>query len=299
MSREENGARPVREAFAAVDTTRIRGESCRVQTDFLAVEEPLEIRLAFGPRGNRARRAVSITMRTPGHDIELAVGFLVTEGMIAAPEQVAGSSHCGAGNVACVKLQPGVEIDLSRLERHFYATSSCGVCGKASLDAVRVNPSVRCDPAEPVVDLSLIGSLPAKLRAAQEAFERTGGLHASGLFSVEGELVCLREDVGRHNALDKVIGHEFLARRTPLTQSILLVSGRASFELVQKAAVAGIPILAAIGAPSSLAVDLAREHGMTLLGFVREDRFNIYTGAERIRTSTSGTRRAAEAVAAL
>jgi FdhD protein len=161
------------------------------------------------------------------------------------------------------------------------------VCGKASLDAVQVSPRVRCQEGEPVVEAAVIGCLPARLRAAQEVFDRTGGLHAAALFNREGELLCLREDVGRHNALDKLIGHEFFAGRTPATQCILLLSGRVSFELVQKAAVAGVPILTAIGAPSSLAVDLARKHGLTILGFVREDRFNIYTGGNRIRVAVA------------
>ena len=197
-----------------------------------------------------------------------------------------GLVACGAGNVARVNLRPGIEVDLSRLERHFYAASSCGVCGKASLEAVRVYPRNRPAEGRPVVDAAVIHRLPATLRAAQAVFDRTGGLHAAALFNVGGDLLCLREDVGRHNALDKLIGAQFLAERTPLSQSVLLVSGRVSFELVQKAAVAGIPILAAVGAPSSLAVSLAREHGLTILGFVREDRFNIYTGSERIRQAS-------------
>jgi FdhD protein len=274
---------PTDRALAAVELSCISGDNSIVRADVLAVEEPLEIRLGCDVAGKRVHRAVSITMRTPGHDRELAVGFLFTEGIIAAREQVAGVVNCGAGNVARVNLRLGDEVDLSRLERHFYATSSCGVCGKASLEAVQVCPRFHCAEGQPVVDAAVIYRLPAKLRAAQEVFDRTGGLHASALFNVSGDLLCLREDVGRHNALDKLIGAQFLAERTPLSQSVLLVSGRVSFELVQKAAVAGIPILAAIGAPSSLAVDLASKHGLTILGFVREDRFNIYTGNKRIR----------------
>jgi FdhD protein len=275
-------------ALATVQLSRIRGSNLAVDTDLVAVEEPLEIRLGCDVAGKRIHRAISITMRTPGHDLELAVGFLFTEGIIVTRDQVAGIVHCGAGNVARVNLRPGVEVDLSRLERHFYATSSCGVCGKASLDAVQVCPRVRCAAGQPVIDAAVICRLPATLRGAQEVFDRTGGLHAAALFDINGELLCLREDVGRHNALDKLIGHQFLNECTPLFQNILLVSGRASFELVQKAAVAGIPILAAVGAPSSLAVRLGREHGLTILGFVREDRFNIYTGSERIR-QTAGS----------
>jgi FdhD protein len=253
-----------------------------MQPDELAVEEPLEIRLAFDRDGRRVRRAVSVTMRTPGHDDELAVGFLFTEGILDSPGQVAKVEDWGPGNVVRVELNPGVAVDLARLERHFYAASSCGVCGKASLEAVRVRPRSEMIPGRPAIEVATIERLPETQRAAQGAFDRTGGLHAAALFDPSGRLLALREDVGRHNALDKLIGEAFLAGCTPLRDGILLVSGRASFELVQKAAVAGIPVLAAVGAPSSLAVELAREHGMTLVGFVRPDRFNIYAGPDRI-----------------
>jgi FdhD protein len=281
---------PTDRALAVVQMSRISGSNSAVQEDVLAVEEPLEIRLGCDIAGKRVHRAVSITMRTPGHDLELAVGFLFTEGLIVSREQVAGLVACGAGNVARVNLRRGMAVDLSRLERHFYAASSCGVCGKASLEAVRVEPRNRPAEGRPVVDATVIHRLPETLRAAQAVFDRTGGLHAAALFSAAGDLLCLREDVGRHNALDKLIGVHFLAERTPLSQNVLLVSGRVSFELVQKAAVAGIPILAAVGAPSSLAVSLAREHGLTVIGFIREDRFNIYTGSERIRQATAAYR---------
>jgi len=263
--------------------SRISGAGLTIQSDVLAVEEPLEIRLGCDVDGKLVHRAVSITMRTPGHDLELAVGFLFTEGIIVAPEQVTGVRACGAGNVARVDLSPGIAVDLSRLERNFYAASSCGICGKASLKAVRVEPRYKTMRDWPIVEATVIHRLPETLRGAQAVFERTGGLHAAALFDANGNLLSLREDVGRHNALDKLIGAAFLAGHTPLSESVLLLSGRVSFELVQKAAVAGIPILAAVGAPSSLAVSLAREHGQTVLGFVRQDRFNIYTGAERIR----------------
>jgi FdhD protein len=226
-------------------------------------------------------------MRTPGHDGELAVGFLFTEGIITAREQVMGVRACRSGNVVRVDLRPEVAVDLTRLERHFYTASSCGVCGKESLEAVRVSSPHRPSERRPTVEAAVIHRLPDTLRAEQAVFDRTGGLHASALFDIHGNLLCLREDVGRHNALDKLIGAQFLSGRTPLSESVLLVSGRASFELVQKAAVAGIAILAAVGAPSSLAVDLARECGLTVLGFVRADRFNIYTGADRIRHALS------------
>jgi FdhD protein len=270
-------------ALAAVRVCRITDSELVVQQDLLAVEEPLEVRLDCDRDGRRVHAAVSITMRTPGHDGELAIGFLFTEGILATREQVASIRTGGGGSVACVELRAGVDVDWTRLQRHFYTSSSCGVCGKASLEAVRVCARQRVLDGRPAIDVSVIHRLPEALRAAQMVFDRTGGLHAAALFDAAGNLLCLREDVGRHNALDKLIGAQFLAGRTPLLEKVLLVSGRASFELVQKAVVAGIPVLAAVGAPSSLAVSLAREHGLTLLGFVRQDRFNIYTGAERIR----------------
>jgi FdhD protein len=283
----ESLARSHGSALAAVQVHRISDCASVVQPDVLAVEEPLEIRLGYEAGGRRVRVPVSITMRTPGCDDELAVGFLFTEGILAAREQIAGVHGCGAGNVVCVDLRPGVDVDLTRLERHFYTSSSCGVCGKASLEAIRVRARHRLPLGRPVVESGVIYRLPEALRGAQTVFARTGGLHAAALFDVRGRLLDLREDVGRHNALDKLIGSQLLAGRTPLLQDVLLVSGRASFELVQKAAVAGIPILAAVGAPSSLAVSLAQEHGLTILGFVRQDRFNIYSGAERIHSSAN------------
>lgn len=236
-------------------------------------------------------------MRTPGDDAELAAGFLFTEGIVKAPEQIKQIRHCGLkigmqkgtldraaalnSNTILVDLADASAVDLKKLERHFYTTSSCGVCGKSSIEALRTE-------AKPIVanglrvSADLIHSLPETLREAQRVFEETGGLHASALFTTEGELDVVREDVGRHNALDKVIGRKFLDGEVPLGERILLVSGRASFELVQKALVAGIPVLTAVGAPSSLAVELAREYGMTLVGFVRDGRYNIYCGGERI-----------------
>ncbi len=263
--------------------------------DALAVEEPLEIRVGFGGNGGerRAHRAVSVTMRTPGHDPDLAAGFLLTEGIVRSATDIEAIWHCGPPtpeghrNVVRAELRPGVVVDLDRLERHFYTTSSCGVCGKTSIEAVRVagGADVVRDERQPVFDAALIHRLPALLRAAQAVFEQTGGLHAAALFDADGRLICLREDVGRHNAVDKVIGAQLLVSSLPLDAHLLLVSGRASFELVQKADLAGIPILAAVGAPSSLAVELARARAMTLLGFVRNERFNIYAGAGRVRTS--------------
>lgn len=233
-------------------------------------------------------------MRTPGHDFELAAGFLFTEGILRDADQIREirwSHHESGnprqlGNSVTVELNPGVEVDLDRLERHFYTTSSCGVCGKASIEAVIQSAAAQgcAMPARdtPVVEKAVIHCLPEALRRAQAVFERTGGLHAAALFSPDGTLELLREDVGRHNAVDKLIGAELLARHMPLSERLLFVSSRASFELVQKALMAGIPILAAVGAPSSLAVETALRLQMTLIGFVRDRRFNIYSGASRI-----------------
>jgi FdhD protein len=265
-------------ALAAVSVCRVARAGVRTESDLLAVEEPLEIRVRCGER--RLHTAVSVTMRTPGQDAELAAGFLFTEGILTARAQVV-RIH-GAGNVVCVELEPSVEVDLRRLERHFYTSSSCGVCGKAALEAVRVGTRHRSVVGHPVVESGVIHHLPEQLRDAQTVFAHTGGLHAAALFDAAGRLRAVREDVGRHNALDKLLGAQLLAGRVPLSEDVLLVSGRASFELVQKAAVAGVPILAAIGAPSSLAVSLAAEHGLTLIGFVRAEQLNIYTGGERI-----------------
>jgi len=268
-------------------TTRTRvlhvdGSVARERADRLATEEPLEIRVA-GPGQETVQ--VAVTMRTPGRDFDLAAGFLFTEGLIARPDEVAEIRYCSdvarteqEYNVVTVHLRGA--FDASHLQRNFYATSSCGVCGKASLDQIEV----ACVPlAEgPAVTAATIAALPARLRAAQPAFERTGGLHAAGLFSAAGDLVAIAEDVGRHNALDKLLGAQLLRGATPLADRVVLVSGRASFELVQKAAVAGVPVLCAVSAPSSLAVDLARRLGMTLVGFLRGETFNVYAHASRV-----------------
>ena len=256
------------------------------QSDLLAVEEPLEIRLGFGVASEREQKSLSVTMRTPGHDFELALGFLLTEGIISSGEQVESIKYCNSvkqeefENVVRVELKPDVQIDFKKFQRHFYTSSSCGVCGKSSIDAIKVKG--KAIESGLTLSSSVIYSLPDKLRKAQLVFEHTGGLHASALFNQAGELIILREDVGRHNALDKIIGAMLFKNEVPMSDFILMLSGRTSFELVQKAAVAGIPVIAAVGAPSSLAVDLAKETGMTLLGFVREGGFNIYCGEQRI-----------------
>jgi FdhD protein len=249
---------------APVEVVRLPGGA--TERDVTAVEEPLEIRIGGRP--------VAVTMRTPGHDEELATGFLLTEGI--RPLDVRPTDDLAA-NVVEVDAS---DFDPARLERHFYTSSSCGVCGKGALEAVAVEaPRVESDLR---VTAALVASLPDRLRASQPAFAATGGLHATGLFAPDGELLCLREDVGRHNAMDKVIGWAFAASRLPLTRAILCVSGRLSFELVQKAAVAGCPLLVAVGAPSSLAVDLARDRGVTLCGFVREGRVTVYSEPSRV-----------------
>jgi FdhD protein len=251
--------------------TRVDAGRATERPDTLAVEEPLEIRVDATP--------VSVTMRTPGHDLDLALGFLVTEGLVAKPSDIVGAINC-ADNVVDVSLRTPLP-DLSPT-RNFFTSSSCGMCGKASIDAVRTTSTydVSADPL--VLSDAVLTSLPEKLRAAQRVFDRTGALHAAGLFDAAGELMCLREDVGRHNAVDKVIGWAVQESRLPLTGTVLQVSGRASFELVQKAVMAGIPLLAAVSAPSSLAVELADEAGLTLVGFLRGESFNVYAGAQRL-----------------
>jgi len=252
--------------------------------DVLVTEEPLEIRL-----GNRS---LVVTMRTPGDDFELAAGFLVSEGVVYRREDVRAIRYCtgtaddGANtyNVVDVQLDPAVEIPEFTLERNFYATSSCGLCGKASLDAVRTGARWTVHDDAVVLEADRLSTFPDRLRSAQRIFARTGGLHAAGLFTADGELVYLREDVGRHNAVDKLVGRALLDDRLPLRQTVLLVSGRASFELVQKAAMAGVPALAAVSAPSSLAVDLAEDAGMTLVGFLRGRSMNVYAGHHRVGT---------------
>jgi FdhD protein len=253
--------------------------------DSLAAEEPLEIRVG---RAGTPREPLAVTMRTPGDDLDLALGFLLTEGIVRTAEDVvtaqlcAGSDTPNTYNVADVALGAHVPPPATDPSRNFYTTSSCGVCGKASIDAIRTRSAY--DPAaDPVtVDASVLAKLPDALRAAQRVFERTGGLHAAGLFTASGDPIVVREDVGRHNAVDKVVGWALRAGRLPLTGHVLLVSGRASFELTQKAWMAGIPVLAAVSAPSTLAVDLAADAGMTLVGFLRGTTMNIYTGAQRI-----------------
>jgi FdhD protein len=258
----------------------------RRRGDYLATEEPLEIRLVGAGRTER----LAVTMRTPGNDFELAAGFLHGEGIVTAREQVRRISYCTDPeldaeqqyNVVNVELPGDAMPDLRSLERHFYTSSACGVCGKASLDAIELR-NCPLPPPGPVVEPEVLYGLPERLRKAQGLFESTGGLHAAGLFSADGELECLREDVGRHNAVDKLVGWALLQGELPLADRILLVSGRASFEIMQKALAAGIPFVCAVSAPSSLAVDIAERFGMTLAGFLRGRRFNLYAGDHRVK----------------
>jgi FdhD protein len=255
---------------ATIEVTMKRA-SGDVVDDVVAVEEPMEIRIGAKP--------ISVMMRTPGDDFELAAGFLFTEGIVTSREQIASMRHWGSPNVVRVALRDGSVVDWQKLQRHFYATSSCGVCGKTSIDAIRVH-------AKPVASAArfpsaLITTMPDLARPAQKAFTATGAIHGAALFTVAGELLHVREDIGRHNAVDKVIGAAFLEEAS-FSALALFVSGRAGFEIVQKAAVASIPLVAAVGAPSSLAVELAREFNLTLAGFVRDGRFNVYAGVERI-----------------
>jgi FdhD protein len=251
-------------------------------SDALTIEEPLEIRVRFRRGSNLVQKPVSVTMRTPGADLELAIGFLFTEGIIHHASWVEASER-PSDNVILLTLNR--EIDLKRLERHFYTSSSCGVCGKTSIEALAINREIVLPEGRPKISLQSILGLPEKLLEQQAHFSKTGGLHAAALANSDGIIGAIREDVGRHNAVDKVIGHALLSNASDLSDSILMVSGRGGFELVQKAIMAGIPIMAAVGAPSSLAVELARRYNFTLIGFLRGKRFNLYSSRERIRTA--------------
>ena len=261
---------------------RLRDGTLTHAPDALAAEEPMEIRVNGRP--------LTVTMRTPGHDFDLAAGFLVSEGVVHAAEDVAAIRYCAGAtddgsntyNVVDVQLAAGVPEPDPSLERSFYTTSSCGLCGKASLDAVRTASAWRVDDDPARTTAAVLATLPDRLREAQRIFDRTGGLHAAGLFTTSGDLVVAREDVGRHNAVDKVVGASLLAGQLPARGTVLAVSGRASFELVQKAVMAGIPVLAAVSAPSSLAAELAEDAGLTLVGFLRGTSMNVYTGHHRV-----------------
>ncbi len=272
----------------AIDIDKISGGARVSQEDSVAVEEPLEIQIGAESAGGSAAKSISVTMRTPGNDVELALGFLLSESIISGTGDVESAEHVGAAdadtnlrNTVRIQLKPDVDVDFARLERHFYTTSSCGVCGKTSLAALRVVAPQAGKSAFALNRETLI-DLPDKLRREQRVFGKTGGLHAAAAFDSGGELIVVREDVGRHNAVDKVVGALFARGALPAAELGLLVSGRASFELMQKTLVAGMPMLAAVGAPSSLAVRLAREFDLALVGFLRGADFNIYSGATRV-----------------
>lgn len=254
--------------------------------DQVAVEEPLEIQLEYSSSRGRLKKSIAVTMRTPGDDECLAAGFLFTEGIISSATQIKSIYHSiGDSNIIIVRLQENIIPILKNVARNFYTTSSCGVCGKASIDAVKVNINFDNTIDSLQIPAAILNLLPAALKERQKMFQSTGGLHASALFDLDGEYICLKEDVGRHNALDKLIGQALMNHQLPLNNHILLLSGRASFELIQKSAMAGIRIVAAVGAPSSLAVEMANEAGITLAGFLNKDRFNIYSGFNRIKAN--------------
>lgn len=261
-----------------------------IQEDQLSIEAPLEIQIVSGSGPQRHKHSLAVTMRTPGQDAALALGFLYTEGIISRIEDVVSRKRpqrlgkIRIENVLEVHLDPALDIDLNQLNRHFYTSSSCGVCGKASIDMVSQHITHLLPRTQPTLHPQLIYQMPDHMLEYQRNFHRTGGLHGVGLFDAGGQCLFCYEDVGRHNAMDKLIGAALDQNLLPLKNHIVMVSGRASFELVQKALMAGIPVLAAVGAPSSLAVELANAHGMTLIGFVKRDSFNIYSGAERFKT---------------
>ena len=307
-------------SISPTEIQRLDGSKARTQPDFVVVEEPLEIKLIIGPLSGQdsqsesvvkseadsdseseaesmaassIEKPLSITMRTPGNDVNLAVGFLFSEGIIRSQQDLdhITTGNDPNGNVIIAKLKPHVSVDLVKLERHFYTTSSCGVCGKTSIEALEQQCNIELPKTQWKIEPNILYTLPNILRAEQSNFDQTGGIHGCGLFDLGGKLIHTSEDVGRHNALDKLIGHFVLstpegADQIPLCNHILLLSGRISFELVQKAAMAGIRMIAAVGAPSSLAIDLAEELGITLVGFLRGERCNIYTHGQRVETNS-------------
>ncbi|MDX1478987.1 MAG: formate dehydrogenase accessory sulfurtransferase FdhD [Saprospiraceae bacterium] len=253
--------------------------------DHVVLEEPLEIKLEYGPAARRERYTLAVTMRTPGHDEDLIRGFLFTEGIIDRPEQVAGFERpeSSEDHTVTALLDPDLVFLPDRQQRHFYTSSSCGVCGKASIDMVHQVSAYRLDPAVPVISEKVLMQMSDRMRQAQHAFDLTGGIHAAALFDLNGQVACTREDVGRHNAVDKLIGWAGQQSLLPLSNSVVMVSGRAGFELIQKAVVAGVPLFVAVGAPSSLAIELAERSDMTLVAFMRDHGFNVYTHPQRIR----------------
>lgn len=274
---------------SVVSVNRVKGGTNKNVEDLLAVEEPLQIRLQFNRNDSLQEESLTVTMRTPGNDFELAAGFIFAESIISNPKDIVHIRHCQnvkeeeQGNVVIVKLSPDTSFDLKQLQRNFLTTSSCGVCGKSAIDAIYCKNQIFTPKASQLINISLIYQLNASLKEHQTVFRHTGGIHASALFNFEGECLLIREDIGRHNALDKVIGAALISNMTSLENTLVFLSGRVSYELVQKAIRAGIPIIVAVGAPSSLAVELASKKGITLIGFLRDKRFNIYTHSQRIK----------------
>jgi FdhD protein len=272
----------------SVDTIKVRTDQAFAETDLIVTEEPLEIRIGYGQQKDRSQFTLSVTMRTPGNDEELCLGFLYSEGIIQGKKDVMTVKYCGIqdnseekDNVMRVELFPHISFDPAQFNRNFYTASSCGVCGKASIESLSIN----CDTLNHIdskISSSMLFELPDKLQQAQMVFGHTGGLHASGLFDLHGNMLMLMEDVGRHNALDKLVGSFLMKESDPFAKAVLVLTGRISFDLVQKAVRAGIPMIAAVGAPSSLAVDVAKTYGITLIGFLKEDKFNVYCKKQRV-----------------
>lgn len=277
-----------------VEIVKVTNDFALSKLDLLAAEEPLEIRIGFGPHSMREQKSIAITMRTPGNDLELTVGFLFTEGIISKTSDLTHIDHCTdsqgerSENVVRAEIHPNVDFDWTSLQRNFYTSSSCGICGKASIESLQQICPLPIE-SEMKVEPDVIHQLSLKMREKQSVFEHTGGLHAAALFTSRGELILMREDVGRHNALDKVIGAAVFKNLIPINDHVILLSGRCCYELIQKSVLAGLPIIAAVGAPSSLAVETARSFGQTLLGFVRNNSFNIYSHGERILTKHAST----------
>ncbi|CAN5293737.1 formate dehydrogenase accessory sulfurtransferase FdhD [soil metagenome] len=278
-------------SILSIEIKKVKGEHMQAANDVVAIEEPLEIRLCFSDNGQRKEKSISVTMRTPGNDFDLATGFLFTEGIINNSTDVTAVEHCTPfeENVVRVELSPDIHVALNHLERNFYTTSSCGICGKSSIDAVKTVRRIPGAETKLRIPPEILYSLGKILRDSQDLFDRTGGIHGWGLFDPDGKLILSREDVGRHNALDKLIGAAIQKEMIPLNNYVLLLSCRASFELIQKAWMAGIKIIAAVGAPSSLAVQMAKESDITLVGFLKNNSFNIYSGEKRIAIQPSYT----------
>jgi FdhD protein len=284
-----NPSTPINTPALQYSITRFGVDGIAQQDDTLAVEEPLDIRLRWQRNGVWEEEPLTVTMRTPGHDTELAAGLLFSEGIVRNREQIIAITHGDNGNTVLVELSLDNQLDMKRFQRNFLSTSSCGVCGKMTIESLQLLHQPQLNEKTPQLDAALLQMLPEKLRAAQMLFKKTGGVHGAGLFGTDADMLLLREDVGRHNAVDKLLGACLLENNFPVSDSVLLVSGRAGFEIIQKALAANIAFVAAVGAPTSLAIDLARTHGMTLVGFLKESGFNCYSGEQRIKARSRST----------